>query len=294
MLRKIFILIFAAIFLFNPSFLWAKSYERIVSLAPSITEILFAIGAGNRVVGVTTFCDYPEQAKSKPKVGGFTDQNIEAIVFQKPDLVIITPNSGTKFTYEKLKQIGIETLVVPFYSLKDLIQSFELIGQKTGNVLEAKKIETQLSEIINQVRAQSISRPPKKVAFISWHTPLILAARGTLEGDIVELSGGTNIAQDSPLHYPKFNIEALFARDPDLIIDTSRMGKKMSLEKQKEWAKKFWSQYSELRAVKTGQVYIFKGDVYCAPGPRTVRFIQAVNAILDPNTKPNNEFYERI
>ena len=287
-------LILISLFLSTVTVGFAKSYERIVSLAPSITEILFTIGAGDRIVGVTTYCDYPEEAKTKPKVGGFTDQNIEAIVLQKPDLVILTPNRGTKFTYEKLKQINIETLVVPFYSLDDLLKSFELISQKAGNILEAKKIQAQLLETINQVRNQSVSRPKKKVAFVSWHTPLILAAGGTLEGNVVELTGGMNIAQDSPLHYPKFNIEALFTRDPDLIIDTSRMGRKMDFESQKEMVKKFWGQYSELHAVKTGHVYMFKGNVYCAPGPRTVRMIQAVNAILDPSTKPQNEFYERI
>ena len=282
-----------SVFSFIPSG-FTKSYERIVSLSPSTTEILFAIGAGDRVVGVTTYCDYPEEAKTRPKVGGFTDHSLEAIVLQKPDLVVITPNRGTKFTYGKLKQIEIESLVIPFYSLNDLVHSFDLIGEKTGTLEKAKKIQAELLEVIDRVRSRSAHRPKRKVAFVSWHTPLILPAKGTLEGDIIELAGGDNMAKDSPLHYPKFGIEAFFDRDPDLIIDASRMGKEMSLKEQKAMVKEFWGQYPELRAVKSGEVYIFKENVYSAPGPRTYRFIEAMAALLDPETKPVNEFYERV
>ena len=286
--------IFISIFFLSSPSAFSKSYERIISLAPSITEILFAIGAGDRVVGVTTHCDYPEEAKLKPKVGGFLEQNIEAIVAQKPDLVMIAPNRGTKFTNEKLKQLGIETLIVPFYSLDDLVKSFELIGEKVGNWDRAKVLQAEVIQAINEVRARSVNRLRRKAVFITWQTPLIIPAGGTLEGDVMELSGGDNIAKDSPLHYPKFSIEAIFERDPDLIIDASSHGRQMSLEERKEMVRKFWSQYSSLRAVRSGEVYVFKTDVYSVPSPRTVRFIKAMGALFDPETKPENEFYERV
>ncbi|MBI4368151.1 MAG: cobalamin-binding protein [Candidatus Omnitrophica bacterium] len=270
------------------------SYERIVSLAPSVTEILFALGAGDRVVGVTTYCDYPDEAKTKPKVGGYTEHNLEAIVSQRPDLVILTPNRGSKFTYEKLKQLGLEMMVVPFYSLDDLINSFELIGEKTGNVEPAKAIKYQLLEVVNRIREKSLGRPHQKVAFVSWRTPLVVPGRGTLENDVIGLAGGSGITSGRSLHYPKLSVEAFFAQDPDLIIDAASHGRDISLTEQKELVKKFWSQYPELRAVKSNQVYLFKENVYSVPGPRTVRLVRAMDAILDPETSPENEYYERI
>lgn len=295
--------IVASFALFILSVLWlssshaasdSKTYERIVSLAPSVTEILFAVGAGDRVVGVTTYCDVPDEAKLKPKVGGYTEHNLEAIVSQRPDLVILTPNRGSKFTYEKLKQLGLETVSVPFYSLNDLINAFEFIGEKTGQVNEANAIKNQLLEVVNQIREQSSAHPHRKVAFVSWRTPLVAPGKGTLENDIIELAGGSGITAGRSLHYPKLSIEAFFAQDPDLIIDAASHGQDIRFAVQKEAVKKFWSQYPELRAVKSNQVYLFKENVYSVPGPRTVRFVKAMKAILDPATPPENEYYERI
>ncbi len=292
--RKIFIFIFVVSFFFSPSFLCAKSYERIVSLSPSITEILFALGAGNQVVGVTTYCEYPPEAKAKPKVGGFTNQNLEAIIHQKPDLVILNPNSGTKFTYERLKQIGIEALVVPLYSWNDLLETIKQIGEAVGHPKETEELRNQFLKISKQIRIRSVNRPRKKVVLVNWHSPIIAAAGGTIEGNLIKLAGGENIIASGPLHYIQLSAEALFAQDPDLIIDASRMGKKTSFEQQREMVKKFWHQYSELRAVKSGEVYVFKDDVYSVPGPRTIQLMKAIDAILDPTTNAKNEFYERI
>ena len=273
---------------------FAKSYERIVSLAPSVTEILFAIGADNRLVGVTTYCDFPAEAKQKPKVGGFTEHSLEAIAAQRPDLVMMVPNRGTKFTYEKLKQLGIETSVVPLYSLNDLVRSYDVIGEKVGNAEQARKLQTQLVETIDQARKESAARQPRRVAFVNWHTPLIVPAPGTLEGDVIELVGGENIVKNGSQHYPKLGVEFLFASDPDLIIDTSSHGEDVDREVFKKVVREFWSKYKELRAVKSGDIYVFRRDVYSVPGPRTVRFIEAMNALFDPATKPENEYYERV
>ena len=281
-------------FTFHVISAWPKSYARIVSLAPSVTEILFAIGADEKVVGVTTYCEFPPEAKLKPKVGGFTEHNLEAIAVQRPDLVMMVPNRGTKFTYEKLKQLGIELVNVPLYSLNDLVKSYELIGEKVGERERAHELQTQLLEAIDRVRAESAARPRKRVVFVNWHTPLIVPAPGTLEGDIIQLVGGENIVKDASQHYPKLGIEFLFASDPDLIIDTSSHGEEVDRETFKEVVRGFWSKYRELRAVKSSEIYVFRRDVYSVPGPRTVRFIEAMNALFDPATEPENEYYERV
>ncbi len=289
-----FLPVLFAVFLTAPSFGSAKSYKRIVSLAPSVTEILFKIGAGDKIVGVTTFCIYPEEAKSKPKVGGFTEQSIEAIVAQRPDLVIMNPNRGTKFTYEKLNQIGIETLVLPLARLGDIVESFQAVGEKTGHISEAQKARDELVAAIEKVRAHGAGRPKRKVALISWRSPLMLPGPDTFENDVIELAGGDNIAKDSPLSYPKFGMEAFLARDPDVIVEASNYAGKIPFEAQKEMVRQFWHQYPGLRAVKNGQIYVLKRDPYSVPGPRTVQFLEVMDAILDPQSKPDSPFYERI
>lgn len=289
-----FLAVLCAVFLIAPSFGYAKSYKRIVSLTPSVTEILFKIGAGDQIVGVTTYCIHPEEAKSKPKVGGFTEHNIESIVEQKPDLVIMNPNRGTKFTYEKLNQIGIETLVVPLERLEDIVRSFQLLGDKTGHVAEAENVRREMTAAIEKVRAHGTGRPRKKVAFVTWRSPLMVPGRDTFENDVIELAGGENIAKDSSLSYPKLGMEAFLASDPDLIVEASNFADAVPFGKQKENVRRFWRQYPNLRAVKAQEVYVLKGDPYSVPGPRTVEFMEVMDAILDPGSKHENPFYERI
>jgi iron complex transport system substrate-binding protein len=272
----------------------AKTFERIVSLAPSVTEVLFAIGAGERVVAVTNYCVFPEKAKSLPKVGAFTDHNMEAILLEKPDLVVLTHNRGSKFTYEKLKDAGIETLAVSFYSLPDLIDSFRMIGEKTGNLPQAEKWKSDFEAIVKDVRARHKNQPKRKVAFVTWHFPLIVPGRGTYENDILELAGTRNIAADSDVRYPQLGIEAFLSRDPEMIIDASRHSTKMSFATYCEEVKKFWAQYPHLRAVKSGEVYVFKEDIYSVPGPRTIQLIRAIDQIMGREALKAGDLYERI
>lgn len=290
----LFLFILTAAFFVAPASGFSKTYQRIISLAPAVTEILFKIGAGDQIVGVTTYCIYPEEAKTKPKVGGFTEQSIEAIVAQKPDLVVLTPNRGTKFTYEKLNQIGIESLVLPLERLDDIVRSFQTVGEKTGHVSEALNARRQLVEAIEKVRAHSAGRPKRKVAFVTWRSPLMVPGRDTFENDVIELAGGENIANDSSLNYPKLGIESFLARDPDLIVEASNFADAVPFEAQKETVRQFWRQYPDLRAVKTGQIYVLKGDPYSVPGPRTAQFLEVMDAILNPQPEPTGQFYERI
>lgn len=142
-----------SIFFISSSFS-ASAEQRIVSLAPSITEILFAIGAGDQVVGVTTYCHYPPEAEQLPKVGAFTDHNVEAILQTRPQLIVMTPNSGTKNLHEHLKSLKIEILVLPFYSLEDFMQSIEQLGQKTQHVQEATQLQQEFKTLLNKVRVE--------------------------------------------------------------------------------------------------------------------------------------------
>lgn len=268
--------------------------SRIVSLAPSVTEMLFAMGLGEKIVGVTTYCIYPEEAREKPKVGGFTDHSVEAIIQQNPDLVIMSPNRGTKFTHEELKQMGVHMLVVPLYGLDDLVNGFDLIGAKTGHEEIAGEIRAEFEDTIEKVKTDAAGRPPRTVAFVNWQTPLMIAGHGTLEGDIVELAGGKNIAEVSANRYPKWSIEAFFGADPDIIIDASSHGRWDDMNDRRNNSEKFWKQYSSLRAVREGRIYLFKKNVYSVPGPRTLLLIRGVNEIMASGDKTEGEYFERV
>ncbi len=285
-------LIFLSIFDCAPA--KAESYKRIISLAPSITEILYAFGSGDEIAGVTTYCNYPEEAKTKPKVGGFTNHNIESIILLKPDLVIMTPNREAKLTHEKLKQLRIDALVVPLYRLDDLKTGIVTIGKQIGREQVAFKLADEIKKIAEHIQQFDVSGEPKKVAFITWKNPLILPANGTFEDDVITLAGGQNIVKHARARYPQLNIEILFDQNPDVIIDASSYGADKNFEEQKNKVCNFWNQYPLLRAVKTSEIYVLKGDFYSIPGPRTIQFMTTMEQILSAMPPQATEFYERV
>jgi iron complex transport system substrate-binding protein len=266
---------------------YAKTPKRIVSLAPAVTEILYTIGAGDRVVGVTKYCLHPEEARLKPKVGGFTDHNLEAIVLLEPDLVVLTPNSGSKMTSEKLNQLGIQTLVVPLYGLEELTDSFQILGEATGLDARAGSARADLERAIHSIKENNRENEGRNVAFVNWHSPLILPTAGTLEGDLIELVGGSNIVEKWKGRYLKLSIELLIERDPDVIIDASIYEHDIPRDEKITYALHFWNDYGNLNAVANKQVFLLITDLHAVPGPRTPLFAQILNEIVN-NPKPTS------
>jgi iron complex transport system substrate-binding protein len=287
------LLLLLAVTLVAPNVI-ANPYKRIVSLAPSATEILFAMKTGDQIVGVTNFCDYPEEAQTKPKVGGFTDHNLEAIILREPDLVVMTPNSGSKLTYERLQQIGIESLVVPVYGIRDLRKAYQTIGEKIEKVSEATQLVRTLDETIQKIQKNASTRPQRTVAFVTWRTPLVIPGKGTLESDILNLAGGQSIGDKNEARYPQLSIEFLLEENPDIIIDANMYELGADFNGVMATARSFWQQYSNLKAVKSGELYLLKGDAYSVPGPRTIDFMNTVDQIFDSKSPRENASYERI
>lgn len=271
-----------------------KIYRRIISLTPSTTEILFSLGLDEEIVGVTTFCRHPEAALQKPKVGGYVDHNLEAIMELKPDLVVLSANRGTKFVYEKLNQIGVENVAVLLYSLKDLMEAYRVIGEKVGRVREAEDWIRRFQDAVSVFDATP-GRSGLKVAYVNWHYPLLLAGGSSLEGDILRLLGVNHIARDSPGRYPKWNMEALLAAQPDVIIDASVYGMDAVREKQKEAIRRFWKPYQKMKTLKDVPIYIYQTDIANVPGPRTLELIEAVQSILGSGGSGEGaRYYEKI
>ncbi|HHV62051.1 MAG TPA: cobalamin-binding protein [Firmicutes bacterium] len=257
-----------------------KEPTRIVSLAPSNTEILFALGLGNRVVGVTTYCNYPPEATKKEKIGGFADPSIERIISLSPDLVLAV-KMGENIV-RGLEKLGVPVVVVDPKSFKDTLRVIRLIGQVTGRDGAAASLvsdmEKRVKSITERVKGIPGSKRPK-VYYEIWHDPLMTAGPGTLINDIINLAGGVNVASDAGAPYPEYSLEVLLAKNPDIMIHSygHAGGEAPAIEEIKR--RKGWSAMS---FVKTGRIYLVNADIITRFGPRIVEGLEQFARIIHP------------
>src|SRR5262249_5130673 len=173
------------------------SARRIVSLAPNITEILFALGLGDRVVGVTEFCNYPPEALRLPKVGGFVNPNAEVILALHPDLVVATPNVGNKTFVERLIAVGARVVVVQARNVAEIDPAITAIASAAGVEEAGRGLVARIHRDLERATARVASLPPKKTLFCIQVEPLVVAGPGSYPGDLIELAGGENIVPAS-------------------------------------------------------------------------------------------------
>jgi iron complex transport system substrate-binding protein len=240
--------------------------ERIICMAPSITETVFALGLGDRVVGVSDFSDYPPEAKNRDKIGGVVNPNMEAIVALNPDLVLALPNVTHESLFRSLRLLGVNVVTVRNDTLDDLFKSIVKIGEETSTQEQAREMGDRLRAKFSEVRERVADLPPKKVMFIVGVDPLFVAGRGTFIDELIEIAGGDNIAGDSLSKYPQLGIEKVVAMAPDVILYTS-FNFELTPE-QEEMAKELWSPYPSIPAVENGRIHGLVADYVTLPGPR--------------------------
>ena len=250
---------------------------KIVSLAPHNTEILFALGLGDRVVGVTSNCDYPEEATKKEIAGDYT-ANLEKIVELEPDLVLVY-GSGDEEENKILKEAGIKVLGFMPETIEEVIADIKTIGKITGSNEEADKITLAMvskrDEVIEKVKGQEKS----KVFYEIWHEPLMAAGKGSFMDELISLGGGENIAEDADGAYPEYDLEQLVERNPEIYLTSADMPEK-TIEAIKDRPG-----YEEITAIKNNRVYIFEGNeanVVSRPGPRIVEALELVAKAIHP------------
>jgi len=251
--------------------------ERMISLSPGNTEILFALGLGEKVVGVTNYCDYPEEAKEKPKVGGFSTISIEKIVSLEPDLVLATGGVQRQIV-DRLESIGIKTLVVSPETVEEIIKDIELIGRIANKNDEAEVLVENLRSRIEDVSTkiqQTTSRP--KVYYEIWHNPLMSIGEGTWIDELIGLAGGRNIFSGSSDPYPMVNSELIIQRDPEIII--IKRGYMGGAAKEDILARPGWQ---EISAVRDGRIYEIDEDILIRPGPRIVDGLEILAIAIHP------------
>ena len=254
--------------------------RRIVSLAPSITETLFALGLDREIVGVTDFCNYPEAALSRPKVGSFISLSAERIVSLNPDLVLATADGNRKESVDHLTRLGLPVYTVSPANLDQTFRMIATIGRITGREKEALSLLHRLRRRVRHVTTVTEHLPRPKVFFQIGLDSLVTAGRDTFLNELVRLAGGVNIAGDSDTRYPRLSIERILTAAPDIIIVTSMKGEGSFAQVKRNWMRR-----SSLPAVRRGQIYLMETDVVFRPSPRIVDGLEELARLINPEAR---------
>lgn len=248
--------------------------RRIVSLAPSITETLFALDAGEQIASVTDYCNYPAAAQTKPRVGGVINPSIEAVIGLKPDLVVMSVEGNLRRDFDKLVELGLNVFVSNPRSLEGIFASIEHLGLLTGRADTAQRLVQQLRRRASEIRARTIGVPrPSVLLFVSLQ-PIIVVGSGTFIAELLELAGGKNTAAGAASSFPTYSREAVLKDDPDVVIflsDVLHDGTE-SLQRYPEW--------SRLKAFRTNTVFRIDADIVSRPGPRAVDALEVLFRFL--------------
>jgi iron complex transport system substrate-binding protein len=255
----------------------AEPPKRIVSLAPNITEILYALNIGHRVVGVTVYSDYPDEAKQKPKVGSYVNLNIEKIVSLKPDLIIGTYGGNPKATVLHLEELGFPVYVTRTETVAEMLTMIEHIGSITYTSEKASVLVNTLRERINAVTRKVRNAKHPLVLLEINAKPLITTGSGSFQHEIIGLAGGKNLAGYSPARYPQYSLEDVVRKQPDVIL-ISTMDRSGLFEQHKAE----WMRWENIPAVQKGRIYFINSDLIDRASPRIVDGLEEMARLIHP------------
>ena len=248
---------------------------RIVSTSPSITETLFALGLGDRVVGVSSFCRFPAEAVRLPRVGSFLKPDSELIARLRPDLVIL--HTGPNDVPRQLSTLGIRSIAVDRGTLASVYSSIRAIGTAAGVGDRADALVARLQGRLNAVHAAAAKRPAKRVLVIMGRQPgtlsdLIAVGRGSYMNDLVTVAGGVNVLDDPRLpDYPRISMETVIRLAPDLIVDAGDMGDTVEEHVRRQpTTERLWRQQANVKAAQANGIHAVTSDAFVVPGPRVV------------------------
>lgn len=231
----------------------AQPAERIISLAPSITELLFSAGAGDKVVAVVQFSDFPQAARDLPVVGGYSQLDIERILELKPDLVIGWQSGNQPETFEKLRQLGIPVYITETRFLEQIPETLERFGQLAGSYETAAREAARFRNTLSQLKNRYQDKSSVKVFYQVWNQPLITINRHNLINQVIEVCGGRNVFSELDTLAPRISVEAVLKANPDAIVASG-----MSVQRP-DWLNE-WLQWPTLSAVQNGQLHFIPPD----------------------------------
>jgi len=259
---------------------------RIVSTSPSITETLFALGLGDHVVGVSSFCRFPADVTRLPRVGSFLHPDTELIARLRPDLVIV--HAGPNEVPRQLSALGVTSITVDRGTLPSVYSTIRAIGTATGVGDRAEALVARLQGRLDAVHAAAVKRPAKRVLVIMGRQPgtlsdLVAVGRGSYLNDLVTVAGGVNVLDDPRLpDYPRISMETVIRLAPEVIVDAGDMGDTVDEHLRRQPAtERLWRQQANVKASQVNGVHAVTSDAFVVPGPRVVEAAETLARWLD-------------
>ena len=251
--------------------------QRIVSLAPNITEILFALGLDSAVAGVTDYCDYPAAARNKPRIGGMLNPNLERVLDLRPDLVLMSGSGNMKSDYDKLRSAGVAVFVTYPRTVDSVLTSISNIGALTGRKTEADSIVKALRDQKEDILRTAREAPRKSVLMLLSLSPLVAIGPGTFLNELITLANADNIAGDAAMAYPVLSREDILRRQPDVIIVTNDLVRSTDdiLIAYPEW--------KGLKAIRQKRVALVDASMVSRPGPRVIEGLKLIFLAIHPS-----------
>jgi iron complex transport system substrate-binding protein len=251
-----------------------KEVRRVISLAPSSTEILCRIGARGLIVGRDRYSDYPSDVAHIESVGAEIDPNLERIVALQPDVVLVATSANAQATVATLERLGLAVWVSRSESLADVLADIEGIGRAVGREQQASTVVSSLRATLEAVARRAVGRRPTRVLLVVWPEPLVVAGRRSHVSDLIAAAGGVNVAADADQPFPSYSVERVLERAPEVVIvGTHSDGPAPSLAPL--------LRLTTLPAVRDHRVLLVDGDLLFRPGPRVVDGIQAIASAIE-------------
>lgn len=261
----------------------AHGPQRIISLSPSATEVLWGVGAFERVVAVSDYDDFPPEAANLPKVGGWSNTNLEQVVSLKPDLIVVT-QSQAPMIKDRLDALGVRVLVVPSYTVEDALAGIAQIGAAVGEEEAARRLLAETRAGLAEVRARTKDLKRPRVLCVVDRVPgtlrgLYTATKGSFIEQLIEIAGGESVAPPAAGGFGQIGKEAVVALDPEVIIDMVQGAKDSRLA---EDPKQVWQELARVRAVREGRVYPLRDTSVLHPSQRVADTARKFAELLHP------------
>jgi len=265
--------------------------KRIISHLPNVTEICYALGLGDRLIGVSDFCHYPPEAIKKTRVGGMMNPDFETILSLKPDLAILMENQGELIA--RYKAAGIEVLAIKSDTVEQVYASIVAIGKAAGVSESAEGLVAKIRASLEEVRRATRDRPPVRTLLVIWHDPgslqnLYVAGAGTFLDTLLGTAGGTNCLPELAAPFAKVSKEEILKQNPRAVLYVTS-NEALGTAEQVARERQAWSSLKWLSAVKTGDIHVIAAEYAHTPGPRMVRIARSMARALHPDLFPGQE-----
>jgi len=244
---------------------------RVVSLSPAFTELLFAIGAGSRVVGRTRWCDYPPAALDVPSVGDGLAPNVEAVAARNPDLVVLYAASANATAEARFADLGIPTVTLTMDRLADVPAAARRLGALTGQDARADSLAAWFAAEVDSARRHVSPAPRRRLLLLTWDQPPVVIGAGSFQHELVSLAGATNVFADLPEPSAQVTIETIAARDPDFVL-------LMTGGREPDWAER--PEWRAVRAVRERRFIRVEGTAFARPSLRALDAVRTLRAAL--------------